>query len=104
MDSEFGIPRVPCHEGQATCLEGIRSSNYTRTFPSIASPLIIQTSMSNAMCITGIVSGLLIAVIFLADLISNLPFGIEHAALEIGFIISGLMIAYLGWTALKEAR
>ncbi len=61
--------------------------------------------MPHAMCITGIVSGLLIAAIFLLNAISGLPFGrLETLTLDIGFIVGGLMVSFLGWSALKETK
>ncbi len=59
--------------------------------------------MSHAMCLTGLVSGLLIAFIFLLDAIAGLPFG-GPSSLDIGFVLGGLMVAYLGWAALRQTN
>jgi len=61
--------------------------------------------MGKAMSIAGMITGGLVAVAFLADLILDVPFGGYGSALvNIGFIICGAALAYLGWNAFRETR
>jgi hypothetical protein len=58
-----------------------------------------------AMSISGIVFGILLLVIFALDLTPlKIPFGQPSATLDIGFIIAGLLMAYLGWSALQSTK
>ncbi|NIL98094.1 MAG: hypothetical protein GTO53_09860 [Planctomycetales bacterium] len=57
-----------------------------------------------AMSISGIVFGILIVVIFTLDLTPlKIPFGQPSATLDIGFMIAGGLITYLGWSAMKTS-
>jgi hypothetical protein len=58
-----------------------------------------------AMSISGIVFGILIAIIFALDLTPlKIPFGQPSATLDVGFIIAGALISYLGWSALQTTK
>jgi hypothetical protein len=60
--------------------------------------------MGKAMSIAGLVTGGLVAAAFLADLLLGIPFGGKGGPMvDIGFVLSGLMLAYLGWSAFREA-
>ena len=59
--------------------------------------------MGKAMSIAGMVTGGLVAVAFLADLILGVPFGGKGGTLvALGFVVSGAILAYLGWNAFRE--
>jgi hypothetical protein len=59
--------------------------------------------MGKAMSIAGIITGGLLAVAFLADLITGAPFGGKGGTLvDVGFSLCGVILAYLGWNALRE--
>jgi hypothetical protein len=58
--------------------------------------------MMKAVCIFGVVFGILAALIFGLDLAIELPFGCPSPTLDIGFIVSGLILAYLSWSAKGE--
>ena len=61
--------------------------------------------MAKAMSIAGLIAGGLIALIFTLDLFLNLPFGGRAAWWqEVGFILSGAALAYLGWNALTDTK
>jgi len=61
--------------------------------------------MLKATCIIAMVFGVLAVLIFGVDLSPlKLPFGQPSKWMDIGFIISGLILAYLGWSAKKELR
>ncbi|MEK6250216.1 MAG: hypothetical protein N2C12_18675 [Planctomycetales bacterium] len=54
------------------------------------------------MSISGVIVGTLTTFVFMFDLILRFPFGRPSVILDIGFIVSGLIIAYLGWSTKKE--
>jgi hypothetical protein len=59
--------------------------------------------MGKAMSIAGMVTGGMVAAAFLANMLLSIPFGGYGGALvNVGFIISGIMLAYLGWNAFRE--
>ena len=59
--------------------------------------------MGKAMSIAGIVIGGLVAVAFLGDVATGIPFGGKGGAMvDIGFALCGAILAYLGWNAFRE--
>jgi hypothetical protein len=60
--------------------------------------------MARAMAVAGLAVGALLAVAFLADLLLGIPFGGKAAIMDIGFAICGLILAYLGFDAMRDAR
>lgn len=64
--------------------------------------------MAKAMSIAGLIAGGLIALIFALDLILGIPFGGKGSLIQSGsfmdiaFVISGGILAYLSWNALSE--
>ncbi len=60
------------------------------------------TAIMKAVCIFGIIFGVIAAVMFALDLVLGLPFGRPSTTLDIGFIVSGLFLAYLSWSAKSE--
>ncbi len=60
--------------------------------------------MAKAMSIAGLVVGALLALAFIADLFLGMPFGGKAMVMDIGFILGGLMLAYLGWNAMRDVR
>jgi hypothetical protein len=61
--------------------------------------------MGKAMSIAGMVIGGLVAAAFLANLLIGAPFGGYGGPLvNVGFVISGIALAYLGWNAFQEIR
>ena len=60
--------------------------------------------MAKAMSIAGLIAGGLIAVAFAMDLALHAPFGGLKPMMDIGFIICGGILAYLGWNAFSEAK
>ncbi len=59
--------------------------------------------MGKAMSIAGMVTGGLVAVAFLADLATGIPFGGKGGTMvDIGFALCGGILAYLGWNAFRE--
>ncbi len=60
--------------------------------------------MAKAMSIAGLVVGALLALTFIADIALGVPFGGKSPSMAIGFISGGLLLAYLGWNAMREVR
>ena len=60
--------------------------------------------MGKAMAIAGMVVGGIVGLAFALDLILSFPFGGRDRVMDIGFIICGLILAYLGWNALRDAK
>lgn len=58
--------------------------------------------MPKAMCFAGIILGILAVFVFGFDLALGFPFQKASITMDIGFIIAGLLLAYLGWTAKAE--
>ena len=55
--------------------------------------------MMKAMCFSGMIFGVLALLVFGFDLTLKFPFGRPSATLDIGFIILGMILIYLGWAA-----
>jgi hypothetical protein len=60
--------------------------------------------MAKAMSIAGLVAGGLTALVFTLDLALGLPFGRQQIVMDVGFLIVGGILAYLGWSALREVQ
>jgi hypothetical protein len=61
--------------------------------------------MGKALSIAGMVTGGMVAVAFLANLLIDAPFGGYGSTLvNIGFVLCGAILAYLGWNAFRENR
>ena len=60
--------------------------------------------MSKFMPLMGMVVSGLIGILFLADLAAAFPFRRVSIALDVGFVIASLILAYLSWTLLERAQ
>lgn len=62
--------------------------------------------MAKAMSIAGMIVAGLLALIFLADVIPgvNIPFGGISMTTDLGFVVSALILAFLSWSAFREAK
>ncbi len=60
--------------------------------------------MSKALAIIGMLIALLILVVFALDMAIGMPFGGRQASptMDIGMIIGGAILAYLGFVAFRE--
>ena len=58
--------------------------------------------MPKALCIIGMVVAILVLILFSLDLAIALPFARASMTLDIVFVISAAVLAYLSWTTLKE--
>ena len=66
-------------------------------------PQIVQSIMKT-LCFIGIIFGALAVLLFGLDLATQIPFGRPSWTLNIGFIIMGILLVYMGWTTQKEMR
>lgn len=60
--------------------------------------------MSKALPLIGMIVSGLIVVLFLADLAAGFPFQRVSIAADSGFVVSGLILAYLSWSLLERGR
>ncbi|MGD9633199.1 MAG: hypothetical protein AB7I57_06085 [Pirellulales bacterium] len=60
--------------------------------------------MAKAMSISGMIVAGLIALIFTADLALKIPFGGVGKLTDAGFLVSGLILAYLSWNAFRDSK
>jgi len=58
--------------------------------------------MPKALCIAGIAIAGLLLLVFGLDLATRFPFGRVSMLMDIGFLVSSLILAYLSWTTMKE--
>jgi hypothetical protein len=52
----------------------------------------------------GMVTAGLIAILFVADLAVGIPFDRASLAVDIGFILASLIVAYLSWSVVERPR
>jgi len=58
--------------------------------------------MPKALCILGTAVSVLLLVLFGLDLATSFPFGREAVAMDVGFLISAVILGYLSFTTLRE--
>ena len=78
---------------------GLYSNLGHRLTPSNYLPIVMK-----ALCFFGIIFGGLAVVLFGLDLAIKMPFGRPSWILNAGFIVSGLILIYTGWTTQKDLR
>jgi hypothetical protein len=59
-------------------------------------------SMPKALTISGLVVACLLLLLFGLDLAVQWPFGLSQPAMDIGFVICSLILAYLSWSAYRD--
>ena len=60
--------------------------------------------MPKALTIAGMVVAGLLLLIFILDLSTGIPFKTASKAMDIGFIICSLALAYLSWSTFRELK
>lgn len=60
--------------------------------------------MSKALSFIGMIVSGLITVLFLADVAAGVPFQRRSIGIDVGFILSGLILAYLSWSLVERGR
>lgn len=54
------------------------------------------------LALVGLLVSGLVAVLFIADLVAGFPFQRASVATDVGFIVSGLVVAYLSWSLMAK--
>ena len=60
--------------------------------------------MSKLLGFAGMVIAGLIAILFMADLAVGIPFERASIAVDVGFILASLIVAYLSWSIVERSR
>ncbi len=60
--------------------------------------------MSKLLGFGGMVIAGLIAILFVADLAVGIPFERASLAIDVGFILASLIVAYLSWSIVERPR
>ncbi|RLS35789.1 MAG: hypothetical protein DWH79_01200 [Planctomycetota bacterium] len=60
--------------------------------------------MTKFLPLTGMIISGLIGILFLADLAVGFPFSRVSLPLDVGFLVSSLILAYLSWSVLDTAK
>jgi len=58
--------------------------------------------MPRALSISGIVVAILLVLVFGFDLALSFPFGKASTTMDVGFLLSALLLGYVSWSALRE--
>ncbi|MFM9059235.1 MAG: hypothetical protein ACKOSQ_08945 [Planctomycetaceae bacterium] len=59
--------------------------------------------MQKLLAFTGLVVAGLVTILFIADLAAGFPFQRASVATDVGFVVSGLIVAYLSWSLMPKA-
>ena len=54
--------------------------------------------MSKILALAGLIVSGLVTILFVADLAAGFPFQRVSVAVDVGFILAGLIVAYLSWS------
>ncbi len=60
--------------------------------------------MSKALCLVGGVIAALMLLVYGLDLMIKFPFGRIDLPMDIGFVVSALLVGYGSWSTLREQR
>ncbi len=60
--------------------------------------------MAKAMSIAGMVVAGLLVLVFGLDLALEIPFSGAQKLMDIGFVVSGLILGYMSWDAFSESK
>lgn len=59
--------------------------------------------MTKPLALVGLIVSGLVAVLFAADLAAGFPFQRVSIAADVGFLVAGLILAYLSWSLMARA-
>jgi Kef-type K+ transport system membrane component KefB len=60
--------------------------------------------VSNVLSLAGLIISGVVVILFVADLAAAFPFQRVSVAADIGFILAGLLVAYLSWSINARAK
>jgi hypothetical protein len=60
--------------------------------------------MPKALCLVGMVVGVLLLLVFGLDLAVEFPFRRASWPMDIGGVVSSLILGYVSWTTLREQK
>lgn len=58
--------------------------------------------MAKGLSVAGLVTSILLMLVFGLDLFAGIPFGQPDMTLDIGFVICSALLAYMSFTTLRE--
>lgn len=58
--------------------------------------------MSKILAFAGLIVSGLVAILFVADLAAGFPFQRVSVAVDVGFVLAGLIVAYLSWSLASQ--
>jgi len=58
--------------------------------------------MPKALCLTGMVIAIVVFLLFLLDLIIQIPFQRASTMLDIVFVVCAALLGFISWTTLRE--
>jgi hypothetical protein len=64
----------------------------------------VNLPMSKALTIAGMVVAGLVGLVFAVDLAVGIPFDGARPMMDVGALISALVLGYLAWDALRDVR
>ena len=64
--------------------------------------LVRESPMPKALSLVGLVVSVLVLIVFGLDAAAKIPFGQHSMAMDIGFAISALILAYMSWMTYRE--
>lgn len=59
--------------------------------------------MSKLLALAGLIVSGLVAILFMADLVAGFPFQRASMPADVGFVIAGVVLAYLSWSLMGKA-
>ena len=60
--------------------------------------------MSKGLCLIALIVALGLLLVFGLDLAMGIPFRKANTTMDIGFVVSSLLLAFASWTSFREQR
>jgi len=58
--------------------------------------------MAKALCMVGVVAAILVAILFLLDLVAQIPFRRASLMMDVSFLICAIVLGLISWMTLRE--
>jgi hypothetical protein len=58
--------------------------------------------MAKALCMSGVVVAILVALLFTLDLAAKMPFGRSSLMMDVSFLICAIVLGLISWMTLRE--